>query len=118
MKFSEYINQLSADPNLPAWVRKVDEVAALLTVRRYGRRMESARPRYAATWYAKYLQSPHWTRFRIAVMVLSGGKCCRCGDVADHVHHLHYKSIGQEALCDVEPLCEACHTKEHQECKA
>lgn len=116
MTFTEYLRSLTNSGSVPKWVQPFDEVAALLTVKRYKNRMDNRRNlRRAETWYQKYLLTPHWRGFRMAVFVLAGGKCCRCGDVADHVHHLHYKSVGREKLCDVEPLCEACHTREHLE---
>jgi len=114
MTFSDYLRSLTSARNLPKWVQPLDEMAAILTVKRYKQRMSNQRkPRAAESWYQKYLLSQHWRGFRMAVFVLAGGKCCRCGDVADHVHHLHYKTVGREALTDVEPLCERCHSEEH-----
>jgi 5-methylcytosine-specific restriction endonuclease McrA len=113
MKFTQLLNALARQNGKPDWVKPFDPVAALLTVRRYGRRAESRKSSLPDSKYAAYLITPHWKQFRMAVLVLSGGQCCRCGDVADHVHHLHYKTVGREALADVEPLCERCHEDEH-----
>lgn len=113
MSFTKYVKSLAADTNCPSWVKPLDRLVAQLVFKRYGRRIAARTKTFADSDYAKYLRSPHWVQFRMAVMVLSGGKCCRCGDVADHVHHLTYVRRGRERLEDVEPLCERCHADEH-----
>ena len=113
MKFTKYIELLARQERSPKWVKPFDAVAALLTVRRYGRRIESRTSSLPDSKYAAYLLTPHWQRFRMAVFVLAGGQCCRCGGVADHVHHRTYQRVGRERLEDVEPLCAECHKSEH-----
>jgi len=114
MKSTAYLRSLATAANAPKWVRPLDETAARLTIRRYQNRMNATQHRQRAeTWYQRYLLSPHWFGFRMIVFVLCGGKCCRCGDVADHVHHRTYCRLGRERLEDVEPLCAECHKAEH-----
>jgi 5-methylcytosine-specific restriction endonuclease McrA len=113
MTLSEYIQSLYAYPHRPAWAKPYDATVAKLIIERYNRRRAQRTVQRKQSWYQQYLASGHWATFRLAVLVLSGGKCCKCGDVADHVHHLHYKSLNRERLRDVEPLCEMCHANEH-----
>lgn len=67
--------------------------------------------------YGKALQSPHWRRLGVKVRQRAGNRCeaihrgDRCPNIPRklHVHHLHYRSLGQEALTDVVGLCPSCH---------
>lgn len=109
---------LAQHANRPAWVKPINHAAAILTIRRYRARQssrQSVEQRGNQNDYQRYLQSRHWYDFRLAIFVLSGGACVGCGDVADEVHHLHYRTKGNESACDVVPLCRSCHAKEHSD---
>ena len=66
-----------------------------------------------STFYASYLRSVRWKRFRAVVLILAGGRCADCGENAEHVHHLTYARLGNERLEDVVPLCRFCHENRH-----
>lgn len=107
---------LAQHANRPAWVKPINRVAASLTIRRYRARQSSRQPvepRENQNDYQRYLQSRHWYEFRMAIFVLSAGACAKCNGVADEVHHLHYRTKGNESACDVVPLCRSCHAAEH-----
>lgn len=63
--------------------------------------------------YRAYLESDAWKRFRVKAIKATASRCERCGawkfDHELQVHHLHYKTLGNESLEDVEVLCLACH---------
>lgn len=105
---------LARRPNRPTWVKPYDNTAALLTVRRYcdraSRWINDGTP---TTAYQQYIRSRDWFDFRLAIMVLAGGACAECGEPADEVHHLHYRTKGNESPCDVVPLCRSCHSDKH-----
>lgn len=69
-----------------------------------------------AKTYSKYLRTKHWREFR-QLALMRAGDCCEkpsCHSVHDlQVHHLFYKTLGQERLCDVRVLCGVCHAEEH-----
>lgn len=61
--------------------------------------------------YDKYIASPEWDDKRRQILARAGGCCERCGCKAPlAVHHLHYETLGDEDLGDLEALCEDCHT--------
>lgn len=64
-------------------------------------------------WYTAYLQSPDWARLRSQVLARDGYKCNGCGGVATQAHHLHYRRVGYELLCDLMAVCEDCHGRLH-----
>jgi 5-methylcytosine-specific restriction endonuclease McrA len=116
MSSREYMAWLWNGPNRPKWAQpyRPYAVASRMIYERYQRRQRSRTKANDDSEYARYLLSPYWQLFRKCVMVFAGGMCARCGAVADHIHHLHYQTLGRERLCDVEPLCEGCHNREHQ----
>jgi len=116
MNTDEYMHGLWNGPNRPHWAKPYRPYATetVVVVTRYSKRRQSRTTVNHDSEYARYLLSPHWQKFRLAVMVFSLGQCARCKDVADHVHHLHYQTKGRERLCDVEPLCVKCHDDEHR----
>ena len=62
--------------------------------------------------YRKYIQSPEWKEKRQAKLDACSGKCeCEggCTREATQVHHLHYDSLGNESLDDLQALCPKCH---------
>lgn len=107
---------LARRPRTPVWVMPYDLTAAVLTVRRY-RVRKAAEPtvsrRENDSDYQRYLKSRDWYDFSLAIMALAGGACGQCGEPADDVHHLHYRTIGNESPCDVIPLCRSCHIEQH-----
>ncbi len=62
--------------------------------------------------YRKYMQSKAWKEKRQAKLDACSGKCeCEGGCIreATQVHHLHYDSLGNEGLDDLQALCPKCH---------
>ena len=62
--------------------------------------------------YHKYMQSPAWKEKRQAKLDACSKKCeCEgsCTREATQVHHLHYDSLGNESLDDLQALCPKCH---------
>jgi hypothetical protein len=60
--------------------------------------------------YHEYLESAEWRAKEEAVIRRADGVCERCRRaLADHVHHLHYRSVGHEQLCDLWAVCKPCH---------
>lgn len=62
--------------------------------------------------YRKYMQSKSWKEKRQAKLDARSGKCeCKggCTREATQVHHLHYDSLGNESLDDLQALCPKCH---------
>lgn len=65
--------------------------------------------------YYKYIQSPEWRLKRAAALYHYGEKCCSCGVKRDlQVHHKHYRTLGREAMRDLEVLCRNCHSAVHE----
>lgn len=65
--------------------------------------------------YREYLKSPEWD-FRSGVFIeRAGGQCQQCGHPRGlHVHHKHYRTLGEEYYEDVEVLCNQCHKSRHK----
>ena len=63
--------------------------------------------------YAAYLRTPGW-KDKASKVMRRDGRICRCGDRADHVHHLTYERIGDERLTDLVAICDPCHAKIHR----
>lgn len=65
--------------------------------------------------YVEYLGSKEWHDKRIDKFREVGYYCEHCGSpglLSDlSVHHLHYDSLGDEDLEDLEVLCAGCHEK-------
>ena len=62
--------------------------------------------------YRKYIQSKAWKEKCQAKLDACSGKCeCEggCTREATQVHHLHYDSLGNESLDDLQALCPKCH---------
>lgn len=76
-------------------------------------------PRYSGTefffsWYKFYLLTKEWKRIRKRVIKRAKGICetCKIEKIVD-VHHLSYKNLGKEKLCDLRGLCRECHSIMH-----
>lgn len=65
--------------------------------------------------YRKYLKSPEWTAKREMLIEDRGGKCQKCGEKGNHIHHVTYKNLFNEPLEDLLLFCEDCHEKTHRE---
>lgn len=65
--------------------------------------------------YEAYLETPQWRRLRLLVIARDGGHCaiCKCSDLL-HVHHLHYRTFGNETGEELVTLCKPCHRDEHR----
>jgi 5-methylcytosine-specific restriction endonuclease McrA len=63
--------------------------------------------------YQERIGSSKWKELRLKVIERRGGCCQRCGSESRdlELHHLHYRSLGSEALEDVELLCQSCHVR-------
>lgn len=60
-------------------------------------------------FYRRYLLSKEWRDKRKQVLERDQGVCQRCGDAANHAHHLTYDRIFREPLYDLISLCKPCH---------
>lgn len=60
-----------------------------------------------------YLRGTSWALFRAVVLIAAQHKCVDCEGDAVIVHHLHYRTVLDETLFDVVPLCDPCHKKRH-----
>jgi len=66
--------------------------------------------------YHDYLSSEVWRRKRARVIERDGFQCTQCRNTESlQVHHLTYRYIGRERLCDLVTLCDACHKRVHAE---
>ena len=64
------------------------------------------------THYQTYLQSPEWQAKRQDKLESCQHKCeCEggCYREATQIHHLHYETLGNEDLQDLQALCAKCH---------
>ena len=72
--------------------------------------------------YLDYLDSPEWWSIRRNAMRRAQWRCEqeKPGESRHEgpleVHHRHYKTLGNEALDDVEVLCPACHRAKRIPC--
>lgn len=67
--------------------------------------------------YQEYLKSDLWKSFREVVLKRAKNTCQKCKNQFHrgvlHVHHLHYKTLGNEGFEDVLLVCKPCHEKIH-----
>ena len=62
--------------------------------------------------YKNYIRSDEWKTKRQAKLDACNAKCeCEGGCIreATQVHHLHYETLGNESLEDLQALCPKCH---------
>lgn len=61
--------------------------------------------------YERRLASPSWAGLRHSVIRAQRGLCAGCGLRRSRLelHHLHYRTLGQERPEDVVALCRWCH---------
>lgn len=78
-----------------------------------GERVSIARKWVWRVQYETHLASDRWRQIRAAKLTAAGGACERCGDPAEHIHHLTYQNLGDEPQEDLEALCRPCHWQEH-----
>lgn len=65
--------------------------------------------------YDMYIRSDAWKAKRRQVFARYGKICskCRTRKPPIHIHHLHYRSFGDESMEDLQVLCENCHREAH-----
>jgi 5-methylcytosine-specific restriction endonuclease McrA len=88
---------------------------------RFQRRIEESRRQYEERReslrtmpYHDYLQTSEWQAIRVCKFTQAGRRCQRCWSRQKlQIHHLTYVNRGDEAMGDLEILCDACHRKEH-----
>jgi hypothetical protein len=63
--------------------------------------------------YQERISSTAWKNLRAELIELRGSRCERCKEetASLDLHHIHYRSLGDEQPEDVELLCRECHTK-------
>ena len=80
-------------------------------------RKEAKRKRNSDRYKAKhreYLKTDQWKAKRDERLKIDGHKCVDCGELAQCVHHLHYKRWRHEYVpADLVSLCNDCHYKRH-----
>ena len=65
--------------------------------------------------YYHYRQTQHWEDIRKEALINSGNKCAKCGSKRKlQLHHLHYKTLGEESSDDVVMLCPRHHAALHR----
>ena len=95
------------DALVEAWDKRRADNAAEIT-RRFDRSVFSEE-------YSRYLAGPIWAEKRRRVMERAGNICEGCGDaVAQEVHHLSYRHVGEEFLFELVAVCYACHDRLHE----
>lgn len=68
---------------------------------------------------SRYRTTHEWQEHRQRTFARDGHRCCRCVRTAHdmgqglHCHHLHYRNVFQEKLCDLMTLCHECHDFVH-----
>ncbi len=69
------------------------------------------------SYYKQHLQSDYWKQLRTTVLTLHNNTCQCCKNqfrtYALHLHHKHYKTLGNESIKDVVLLCQDCHKIAH-----
>jgi 5-methylcytosine-specific restriction endonuclease McrA len=62
--------------------------------------------------YQERISGAQWKSLKGEIIEQRGNRCERCGaeNVSLALHHLHYRSLGNEQPEDVELLCRECHT--------
>lgn len=80
-------------------------------------RQQVAQANYDTQWwrnYRAYLESPQWRAKRYQVLQNAKWLCQECfSDQAEHVHHKHYQTLGNEDLDDLQAVCRGCHEQIH-----
>ena len=64
--------------------------------------------------YDRYINSPKWRRIRAIIIARDSGLCMGCGSAGNHVHHIHYRTLGDETGAELVLLCKPCHDGEHE----
>jgi hypothetical protein len=66
--------------------------------------------------YKDYLNSRGWSNRRKLVFARASGTCEGCGiNSPTQVHHLTYAHVGCEFLFELVAVCDACHTRLHED---
>jgi 5-methylcytosine-specific restriction protein A len=67
--------------------------------------------------YAQRISSAEWKSLRRKIIEQRGNLCEKCGHEGGSLvlHHLHYKSMGNEQPEDVQLLCSTCHEQADEE---
>jgi hypothetical protein len=63
--------------------------------------------------YDQCISSTEWKNLRSKIIEERGNRCERCREqsVPLELHHVHYRSLGNEQPEDVQLLCGECHTR-------
>lgn len=68
--------------------------------------------------YATYIRSPQWRAVRQRFIASKIPKICygcrKPWGKGDHLHHRTYRTLGNERLMDLVPLCQGCHARVHR----
>lgn len=72
------------------------------------------------TWkekYQLYIQSPEWKQIRSRKITACGSVCEICNKFCSslQVHHLHYRTVGEERNEDLMVVCKNCHPQVDEE---
>jgi 5-methylcytosine-specific restriction endonuclease McrA len=66
--------------------------------------------------YARVLGSARWRKLRLETVGRQRFRCAHCGAFGGvsrstlELHHLHYRTLGEETAVDVVALCKVCHS--------
>lgn len=64
--------------------------------------------------YEDYITSWIWYDKRDLFLKLNEWRCGICDGKATQVHHLHYKTLGNEGSKDLLAVCKKCHKDIHE----
>lgn len=74
-------------------------------------------PELCVGWmnYEEYLVSPTWAARKALYLDFFNYKCFICRDAPRSLdmHHLHYRTLGNERTFDIIPVCRRCHDALH-----
>lgn len=64
--------------------------------------------------YAEYLRSSAWSSLRVRALLVNGGLCSFCREMAVEIHHIRYpKEFSQDSIFNVQPVCRRHHEEMH-----
>ena len=79
------------------------------------RKSKRSRKPYKVTSYRAYLETNRWRKKRRKAVERAGFKCEVCGATENlAVHHLTYRTLGNELPEHLQVLCDGCHSNLHE----
>ena len=104
--------EINRDEPLTPWDETIRERHFEAERARYQAGMDAERDLWRA-YYEWYLSTPRWASLREVVMARARGRCERCGQAAEDVHHFTYRNLGAESPDELAALCRFHHREQH-----